>query len=91
MAGQFGLAGMDAQNRAAEFGASAANQMALNRAKFTEMAQQNQYGQAQDMFGIASGRKASADQARKSATNALVGGIGAALSPGGGIMSTLMG
>jgi len=91
MAGQFGLAGMDAQNRAAEFGASAANQMALNRAKFTEMAQQNQYGQAQDLFGIASGRKASADQARKSATNALVGGIGAALAPGGGIMSSLMG
>jgi len=91
MAGQFGLAGMDAQNRAAEFGASAANQMALNRAKFTEMAQQNQYGQMQDLFGIASGRKASADQARKDATSALVGGIGAALSPGGGIMSTLMG
>jgi len=91
MAGQFGLAGMDAQNRAAEFGASAANQMALNRAKFTEMAQQNQYGQMQDLFGIASGRKASADQARKSATNALVGGIGAALAPGGGVMGALMG
>jgi len=43
------------------------------------------------LFGIASGRKASADEARKDAKTALVGGIGAALSPGGGIMSTLMG
>lgn len=91
MAGQFGLAGMDAQNAAARFGAQSANQMALARAQFTEQAQQNQYAQMQDMFGIASSRKASADQARRSATNALVGGIGGVLSAAAGPLGGLLG
>ena len=77
---------MDAQNRAAEFGAGAqndfaiANQSQLNnfaiaQAKGTADIQESQYAQTKDVFGIASGRKMAADNARRQATSDALGGL----------------
>jgi len=83
--GQFGLQNLAAQNRAAEFGASADMKMQLAAAGYKSQQEQLQYGQNQDVFGIASGRKADADKARRDAKGALLGGIGAAINPVAGL------
>ena len=88
---QFGMQNLSAQNRAAEFGASSENQFALQQAKFAQDQQMAQYGQMQDVYGINSSRKASADQARRSATNALVGGIGGIIGAASGPLGVLLG
>ena len=50
-----------------------------------------QYGQMQDVYGMGSSRKASADQARQSATNALVKGIGGVIGAASGPIGALLG
>jgi len=83
---RFALANMDATNQAAQFGAGAqndfaiANQSQLNnfaiaQAKGTADIQESQYAQTKDVFGIASGRKMAADNARRQATSDALGGL----------------
>jgi hypothetical protein len=83
---QFALANQNAINDAAQFGAGAQNQFAMQNqqqlnafqlAQATGAAdiQESQYAQATDVFGIASGRKMAADNARKQATSDALGGL----------------
>ena len=84
---QFAQAQFGAGNAMSQFNAGAQNQFSMANQKATNnMAQfraqgmgdiqESQYTQQSDLFDIASGRKAGADNARKQATNDLVGGIG---------------
>ena len=65
-----------AQNEFARANQSAANNMAQFRAQGMSDIQESQYTQKSDLFDISAGRKAGADNARKQATNDLIGGIG---------------
>ena len=79
-----------AQNDFARANQSAANNMAQFRAQGMSDIQESRYTQQSDQFDIASGRKAGADNARKQATNDLIGGIagvaGAAMGPLGSLL-----
>ena len=83
---KFALANQQAAMAAADFGASAQNkfdmqnQQQLNdfqirQAEGASDIQESQYAQKTDTFGISSGRKMAADNARKQATSDLLGGI----------------
>ena len=83
---QFALANQNAINDAAQFGAGAQNQFAMQNqqqlnafqlAQATGAAdiQESKYAQATDAFGISSGRKMAADNARKQATSDALGGL----------------
>ena len=69
-----------AQNKFSMANQDASNRMAQFRAKGMGDIQESRYTQKSDMFDIAAGRKAGADNARKQATNDLVGGIGGVAS-----------
>jgi len=69
-----------AQNQFAMANQSAANNMAQFRAQGMSDIQESQYTQQSDLFDIAAGRKAAGDNARKQATNDLIGGIGGVAS-----------
>tara|TARA_R110002126_G_scaffold102988_3_gene235418 strand:+ start:633 stop:1964 length:1332 start_codon:yes stop_codon:yes gene_type:complete len=83
---KFALANQQAGMAAAQFGAEAQNQFAMQNQKQLNAfnirqadgardIQESQYAQETDTFGIASGRKMAADNARKQAKSDLMGGI----------------
>ena len=68
------ITGQEQQNQAARLDAQSSID---SRIADTETQNQaNRFGQTQQQFGLAQSRKDNADEARRSATNQLVGGIG---------------
>ena len=91
---KFGLANMAAMNDAAQWGAGAQNQFSmqnqqqmnafmLNQAAGQQARDENMWTQGTEMFNIAVGEKALADQRRAKAKGDLLGGIGSFLNPFG--------
>ena len=76
------------QQESANQMARARGQQALEsaRAKGTQYVQEQEFGRTQDLFNIAAARKAAADEARKQATENLIGGVADITTAGGRII-----